>query len=205
MKKVLFIDRDGTLILEPDDYQVNTFEKLVFYPEVFHYLGKIATELDFEMVMVTNQDGLGTAAYPETVFSSIQDFILKSFANEGIVFSNIFIDRSFPEQNSPMRKPKTGMLTSYLDTPDYDLTGSFVIGDRMTDVELAKNLGCKAIFITDHETLGSNEVAVPNNPENKRNRYYSQHQSGWNGAKQHQHRNRFFRPHAGPVGTSRAN
>ena len=160
MKKVLFIDRDGTLILEPDDYQVNTFEKLVFYPEVFHYLGKIATELDFEMVMVTNQDGLGTAAYPETVFSSIQDFILKSFANEGIVFSNIFVDRSFPEQNSPMRKPKTGMLTSYLDTPDYDLTGSFVIGDRMTDVELAKNLGCKAIFITDHETLGSNEVAV---------------------------------------------
>jgi len=159
MKKVLFIDRDGTLIKEPEDYKVDTFEKLVFYPEVFRYLGKIATELNFELVMVTNQDGLGTAAYPESVFNPIQDFILKAFKNESVVFEAVYIDRSFPEANSPNRKPRTGMLQKYIDNPEYDLKHSYVIGDRYTDVELAKNLGCKAIFINQDEHLAIGELS----------------------------------------------
>ena len=121
MKRILFIDRDGTLVKEPNDYKVDSFEKLEFYPEVFRYLGKIASELDFELVMVTNQDGLGTADYPESVFNPIQDFILKSFKNESVVFDAIYIDRSFPEANSPNRKPRTGMLQKYLNNPEYDL------------------------------------------------------------------------------------
>ncbi len=157
-KKILFIDRDGTLVLEPSDYQLDCFEKLVFYPEVFQYLAKIGKELDFEIVMVTNQDGLGTASFPEDTFWPIQNFILKTFENEGITFNEIFIDRSFPQDNAPTRKPGTGMLNNYLNNPNCDLTNSFVIGDRLTDVELAKNLGSKAIFITTHKTLGSSEI-----------------------------------------------
>ncbi|MEO4005525.1 bifunctional histidinol-phosphatase/imidazoleglycerol-phosphate dehydratase HisB [Flavobacterium sp. CAU 1735] len=159
MKKVLFIDRDGTLVKEPEDYIVDSFEKLEFYPEVFRYLGKIASEFNFELVMVTNQDGLGTAEYPESVFNPIQDFIVKSFKNESVVFDAIYIDRSFPEANSPNRKPRTGMLQNYLNDPEYDLKHSFVIGDRFTDVELAKNLGCKAIFINEDENLGTTELS----------------------------------------------
>jgi len=158
-QKVLFIDRDGTLVMEPDDYQLDCLSKLEFYPEVFQYLSKIAEELDFELVMVTNQDGLGTTSFPEETFWPTQNFILKTFENEGITFKEIFIDRSFPEDNAPTRKPKTGMLTKYLNNADYDLKNSFVIGDRLTDVELAKNLGSKAIFITAHEALGSNEIS----------------------------------------------
>ena len=157
-KKILFIDRDGTLVLEPSDYQLDRFEKLVFYPEVFQYLAKIGNELDFEIVMVTNQDGLGTASFPEDTFWPVQNFILKTFENEGITFNEIFIDRSFPQDNAPTRKPGTGMLNNYLNNPNYDLKNSFVIGDRLTDVELAKNLGSKAIFITTHKTLGSSEI-----------------------------------------------
>lgn len=158
-QKVLFIDRDGTLVLEPDDYQLDSFSKLEFYPEVFQYLPKIAKELDFEIVMVTNQDGLGTTSFPEETFWPVQNFILKSFENEGITFKEVFIDRSFPQDNMPTRKPGTGMLTKYLNNSNYDLKNSFVIGDRLTDVELAKNLGSKAIFITAHEALGSNEIS----------------------------------------------
>jgi len=158
-QKVLFIDRDGTLVKEPNDYQLDSLSKLEFYPEVFQYLSKIAKELDFEMVMVTNQDGLGTTSFPEETFWLTQNFILKAFENEGITFQEIFIDRSFPEDSAPTRKPKTGMLTKYLNNNDYDLTNSVVIGDRLTDVELAKNLGSKAIFITAHEALGSNEIS----------------------------------------------
>lgn len=160
MKRILFIDRDGTLVKEPNDYKVDSFEKLEFYPEVFRYLGKIASELDFELVMVTNQDGLGTADYPESVFNPIQDFILKSFKNESVVFDAIYIDRSFPEANSPNRKPRTGMLQKYLNNPEYDLKHSYVIGDRYTDVELAKNMGCKAILINEDENLGATELSV---------------------------------------------
>lgn len=158
-QKVLFIDRDGTLVKEPNDYQLDSLSKLEFYPEVFQYLSKIAKELDFELVMVTNQDGLGTTGFPEETFWPTQNFILKAFENEGITFKEIFIDRSFPEDSAPTRKPKTGMLTKYLNNNDYDLTNSVVIGDRLTDVELAKNLDSKAIFITAHEALGSNEIS----------------------------------------------
>ena len=157
MKKVLFIDRDGTLALEPADYQLDTLEKLVFYPEVFTYLGKIAREMDYELVMVTNQDGLGTNSFPEDSFWPIHNFVLKSFENEGVIFNNILIDRSFPADNAPTRKPRTGLLTQYMDANKYDLANSYVIGDRLTDMELAKNLGAKGLFIANNEALGAEE------------------------------------------------
>lgn len=159
MKKILFIDRDGTMVLEPNDYQLDSFEKLEFYPNAFQYLAKIAKELDFELVMVTNQDGLGTDSHPEINFWPVHNFIMKSFENEGVVFKEVFIDKTFPYQNAPTRKPATGMLTQYIDNPEYDLTNSFVIGDRITDVELAKNLGSKAIFIDTNEALGGDEIS----------------------------------------------
>ncbi|CAN5710406.1 bifunctional histidinol-phosphatase/imidazoleglycerol-phosphate dehydratase HisB [soil metagenome] len=146
MKKVLFIDRDGTLILEPEDYQIDSFEKLKFLPQVFTYLGKIARETDYELVMVTNQDGLGTESFPEETFHSVHNFIMQTLENEGIKFSDVFIDRSFAHENKPTRKPNTELLGKYLNG-DYDLANSFVIGDRETDVQLAKNLGAKAVFI----------------------------------------------------------
>ena len=158
MKKVLFIDRDGTLTLEPGDYQVDAFEKLVFYPEVFRYLSSIARELDYELVMVTNQDGLGSNSFPEEEFWPYQNHLVKSFENEGVVFSKIFIDRTFPHDKADTRKPGTGMLTGYLDNPEYDLSASYVIGDRLTDMQLAKNLGAKGIFIDNNVDLGANEV-----------------------------------------------
>ncbi len=147
MKKVLFIDRDGTLVIEPPiDFQLDSLEKLQFYPGVFQYLARIATELDFELVMVTNQDGLGTTSFPEETFWPAQNKIIEAFENEGVRFSEILIDKSFPEENAPTRKPGTALLTHYI-KGNYDLENSYVIGDRNTDVQLAKNLGCKAIFI----------------------------------------------------------
>lgn len=146
MKRVLFIDRDGTLIQEPDDYQVDSIEKLRFLPGVFTWLGKIGTELDYELVMVTNQDGLGTDSFPEDNFWPIHDLLIRTLEGEGIRFSDVCIDRSFDHENRPTRKPGVGMLTKYLDG-NYDLTNSFVIGDRETDLRLAQNIGCKAIFI----------------------------------------------------------
>ena len=157
-KKVLFIDRDGTLIKEPEDNQIDAFEKLEFYPEVFTYLKKIATELDYELVLVTNQDGLGTVSHPEEHFWPVHNFMIKCFENEGIVFADEYIDRTFADDNAPTRKPRTGLLTSYF-SDDYDLKNSFVIGDRLTDVELAKNLGAKGIYINDQTFLGTNEVS----------------------------------------------
>lgn len=148
MKKVLFIDRDGTLVIEPPiDFQLDSLEKLTFYPSVFQALSKIARELDYELVMVSNQDGLGTDSFPEDTFWPAQNKIIEAFKNEGVVFSEVLIDRSFPEENSPNRKPRTGMLQKYL-YGNYDLQNSFVIGDRLTDVELAQNLKCKSIFIS---------------------------------------------------------
>lgn len=159
-KKVLFIDRDGTLINEaPPTYQVDSFDKLEFYPGMFTWMNRIATELDFELVMVTNQDGLGTASYPENTFWPIQQFVLKSLENEDIIFSNIHIDRTFPADNAPTRKPNTGMLTMYLDNGQYDIAGSYVIGDRITDVQLAKNLGCKAVWLNNDAHLGAAELS----------------------------------------------
>jgi imidazoleglycerol-phosphate dehydratase / histidinol-phosphatase len=158
-QKVLFIDRDGTMVLEPFDYQLDSFEKLEFYPKAFQYLGKIAAELDFELVMVTNQDGLGIESHPEANFWPVHNLVMKSFENEGVVFSDVLIDKTFPHENAPTRKPGTAMLTKYVNNPDYDLENSFVIGDRLTDVELAKNLGSKAIFINTEENLGSDEIS----------------------------------------------
>ncbi len=147
MQKVLFIDRDGTLVIEPpDDFQLDSFEKLEFYPAVFQNLARIVKELDYMLVMVSNQDGLGTASFPEEEFRPVHNKIIRAFENEGIEFSEILIDKSFPEDNSPYRKPGTGMLKHYM-TGDYDLANSFVIGDRHTDIQLAENLGCKSIFL----------------------------------------------------------
>lgn len=149
-KKVLFIDRDGTLVIEPPiDYQLDSLEKLEFYPKVMRNLGFIRSKLDFDFVMVTNQDGLGTASFPEETFWLAHNLMMKTLAGEGITFDDICIDRSMPDDNAPTRKPRTGMLAKYLDNPDYDLPHSFVIGDRPTDVELAKNLGCRAILLQD--------------------------------------------------------
>ncbi|RCT54233.1 bifunctional histidinol-phosphatase/imidazoleglycerol-phosphate dehydratase HisB [Winogradskyella sp. KYW1333] len=162
MKPVLFIDRDGTLIREPADEQIDSFEKLEFYPKVFQYLSKIAEELNFEIVMITNQDGLGTEVYPEDTFWPVHNFVIKTFEQEGVVFKEQFIDRTFAKDNAPTRKPNTGLLTKYF-SEDYDLTNSYIIGDRLTDIELAKNLGARGIFINDNTNLGTDEVTVSNN------------------------------------------
>lgn len=159
MKKVLFIDRDGTLICEaPPDYQLDSFEKLKFYPAMFTWMRKIAQELDYELVMVTNQDGLGTAQFPEDTFWPVHNFVMKSLEAEDIFFQAVYIDKTFPSENAPTRKPGTGMLTDYINNPDYDLVNSYVIGDRITDVQLAKNLGSKAIWIKEDEGLGGAEI-----------------------------------------------
>ncbi len=153
-KKVLFIDRDGTLVIEPPiDYQLDSFEKLEFYPKVFRNLFFIRQKLDFDFVMVTNQDGLGTSSFPEETFWPVHNLVMKTFENEGIIFDDVQIDRSFPEDNAPTRKPRTGMLTRYIDNDAYDLENSFVIGDRATDVELAYNLGCKAILLQKDDSI----------------------------------------------------
>ena len=156
MKKVLFIDRDGTLITEPADEQIDSFAKLEFYPQCLYYLSKIARELDFELVMVTNQDGLGTASHPEENFWPVHNFIMQTMANEGIVFSEVVIDITFPHENALTRKPNTGLLQKYFNG-DYDLANSFVIGDRINDIILAKNLGAKAIYLANNLTLGALE------------------------------------------------
>ncbi len=148
MQKILFIDRDGTLCVEPPiTEQVDSFEVLEFLPNSFQYLAKIVQELDYKLVMITNQDGLGTDSFPEHTFWNVQNFIVKAYENEGIIFEDIYIDRTFAHENAPTRKPNTGLLGKYING-DYDLENSFVIGDRMSDVELAKNLGGKGILIT---------------------------------------------------------
>ena len=165
MKKVLFIDRDGTLAIEPPlDYQLDSFEKLEFYPKVFQYLGKIAKELDFELVMVTNQDGLGTDSFPEATFWPVHNFLINTFEKEGVVFTEQIIDKTFSKDNALTRKPNTGLLTHYF-SELYDLENSFVIGDRLTDIELAKNLGAKGILINNNNnnnnnTEGEDEITV---------------------------------------------
>lgn len=157
-RKLLFIDRDGTLVLEPEDYQVDSYAKLRFYPGAFKYMSKIAEELDFDLIMVTNQDGLGTASHPEENFWPVHHFIMNSFEGEGVVFKEVIIDKSFPHENLATRKPGIGLLTHFFDTEKYDLLNSFVIGDRITDVLLAKNLGTKAIWIKHDDALGIEEI-----------------------------------------------
>lgn len=151
--KLLFIDRDGTLVIEPPiDYQLDSLEKLEFYPGVFRWLSRIVEELDFELVMVTNQDGLGTSSFPEETFWPAHNKMMKAFENEGINFKEVLIDRSFPADNASTRKPRTGLLTAYL-YGNYDLANSFVIGDRLTDIELAENIGAKGILLSNNEEL----------------------------------------------------
>lgn len=157
-KRLLFIDRDGTLIKETVDEQIDAFDKMIFYPKVFTYLGKIATELDFELVMITNQDGLGTDAFPEEMFWPVHNFVINAFENEGVIFSEILIDRTFPHEKADTRKPGIGLLKKYF-SEAYDLQNSFVIGDRLTDMELAKNLDAKGIFINDDTKLGISEIS----------------------------------------------
>ena len=158
-KKILFIDRDGTLIKEaPPTYQLDDFSKLEFYPDMFFYLRKIAMELDYELVMVTNQDGLGTVSFPEETFWPVHNLVMKSLENEKIKFAQIIIDKTFPEQNAPTRKPATGLLTKYINNSAYDLANSFVIGDRITDMQLAKNLNCKGLWLNIDEALGGKEI-----------------------------------------------
>lgn len=159
MRKILFVDRDGTLIKEaPPTYQLDSFEKLEFYPDMFTWMRRIATDLDFELVMVTNQDGMGTASFPEATFWPAHNFVMKSLVNEGINFTAVHIDKTFPKENAPTRKPGTGMLTQYLNNRGYDIPGSYVIGDRITDVQLAKNIGCKAIWLNNDASLGAAEI-----------------------------------------------
>jgi imidazoleglycerol-phosphate dehydratase/histidinol-phosphatase len=160
-KRILFIDRDGTLINEaPPTYQLDSFEKLRFYPHMFFYMRRIAQELDYELVMVTNQDGLGTAAFPEESFWPVHQLIMDSLESEGIQFAEVLIDKTYPHEQAPTRKPATGMLVKYLNNPDYDLPNSFVIGDRITDMQLAQNLGCKGIWLNADESLGAADVAM---------------------------------------------
>ena len=162
MKKVLFIDRDGVLVKEPNDYQVDDLNKLEFYPGVFQNLSKIAEKLDFVLVMVTNQDGLGTDSFPEDTFWPCQNMIINSLKGEGIEFTDIFVDRTFAKDNAPTRKPGTGMLGKYL-SGEYDLANSFVIGDRITDMQLAANLGAKGIWLNNNEALGAAEITSKEN------------------------------------------
>ena len=159
MKRILFIDRDGTLIREaPPSYQIDSFEKLDFYPNMFEYMGRIARELDYELVMVTNQDGLGLSSFPESSFWPVQDFVIRCLHNEGIDFDAVHIDKTLAKDNIPTRKPGIGMLTGYLNSPGYDIVNSYVIGDRITDVQLAKNLCCKAIWLNNDPELGGLEI-----------------------------------------------
>ena len=159
MKKVLFIDRDGTLINEaPPTYQIDSFSKLTFYPHMFKYMRLIAAEMDYELVMVSNQDGMGTALFPEETFTPVHTFVMNSLENEGIHFTAVHIDKTFPADNAPTRKPGVGMFTQYLNNAEYDIANSYVIGDRITDVQLAKNLGCKAIWINNDSNLGGAEI-----------------------------------------------
>lgn len=159
IQKLLFVDRDGTLIKEPVDEQIDSFEKLEFYPGAIEYMSKIAKELDYELVMVTNQDGLGTDSFPEDTFWPVQNFIIKTLENEGVKFSNFVIDRTFAKDNAPTRKPGTALLTQYLDAEKYDLKNSYTIGDRQNDILLAKNLGAKSIWLNNNSNLGGHEFS----------------------------------------------
>ena len=160
MKKALFIDRDGTIIKEPADEQIDSFEKLEFYPKVIKNLSFIRNKLDYEFVMVSNQDGLGTPSFPEDTFWPTHSLMLRTLEGEGIVFDDILIDRSFPADNAPTRKPRTGLLGNYM-SGEYDLSACYVIGDRATDVELAKNLGCKAILLQDSTDFLTDKELIP--------------------------------------------
>jgi imidazoleglycerol-phosphate dehydratase/histidinol-phosphatase len=159
MKKILFLDRDGTLILEPEDYQVDSLEKVEFYPQMFFYLAKIVQELDYDLVMVTNQDGLGTEDYPEDTFWPAHNMVLRALENESIHFREILIDRTYKHENALTRKPNTGMVLHYLNDETIDIENSYVVGDRITDMQLAANMGAKGIWLNNDPNLGSDEIS----------------------------------------------
>ncbi len=159
MQKYLFIDRDGTLIESPESGgQIDHIEELRFYPNVIAWLSRIATELDYTLVLVSNQNGLGTPKFTQEMFLPTQNFILQVLKNEGIEFKEIIIDGSMPEDNSPLRKPRIGRMNAYINNPEVDMPHSFVVGDRITDVQFAKNLGCKAIFLNPTNLRGQKEI-----------------------------------------------
>ena len=146
-QRILFIDRDGTIVEEPHDEQVDALEKVKFTPGVFRNLSFIKQKLDYRLVMVSNQDGLGTESFPEDTFWPAQKFILQTLEGEGVTFDEVLIDRHFPQDNAPTRKPNTGLVQKYMDDPHYDLANSYVIGDRDTDEAFAHNIGCKALIL----------------------------------------------------------
>lgn len=159
-RALLFIDRDGTLIKEaPPTYQIDSFSKLEFYPHMFEYMRRIATECPYELILISNQDGLGTPTFPEESFWPVQNFIMKSLENEGIHFSALHFDRTYPHEHAATRKPGIGMFTEYLDNDKYDIANSFVVGDRITDMQLAKNLHCKGLWLKNNPLLGAGEIS----------------------------------------------
>ncbi len=158
-QKLLFLDRDGTLILEPEDYQVDTIEKLDFYPGIFRWLGRIARELDYQLVMITNQDGLGTDGFPESTFWPTHEAMRRALAAEGIEFEEELIDRTYARDNAHSRKPNTGLVEKYMKDDAYDLANSFVVGDRLTDMQLAKNMGSKGFWLANDPELGNEELS----------------------------------------------
>jgi imidazoleglycerol-phosphate dehydratase/histidinol-phosphatase len=157
MKRILFIDRDGTLVEEPHDEQVDALEKIKFKPGVFRWLAFLREKTDFRFVMVSNQDGLGTSSFPEDTFWPAHNFILEALKGEGIEFDDILVDNHFPEDNAPTRKPNTGLVEKYMNDPEYDIANSYVIGDRETDARFAENIGCKSLILSD--TLSWKQVA----------------------------------------------
>ena len=158
-QKLLFLDRDGTLILEPENYQVDSVEKLNFYPGIFRWLGRIVRELDYKLVMITNQDGLGTAAFPEATFWPTHEAMRRALAAEGIEFIEELIDRTYAKDNAPTRKPNPGLVRKYMDDPGVDIAGSYVVGDRLTDMQLAKNMGARGFWLANDPELGNEELS----------------------------------------------
>ena len=158
-QKLLLLDRDGTLILEPENYQVDSIDKVDFYPGIFRWLGRIIRELDYKLVMITNQDGLGTAEFPEDTFWPAQHLVTRTLAAEGITFEEELIDRTYAKDNAPTRKPNTGLVEKYMNDPAYDLAGSYVVGDRLTDMQLAKNMGARGFWLANDPELGNHELS----------------------------------------------
>ncbi len=158
-QKLLFLDRDGTLILEPADYQVDAVEKLDFYPGVFRWLSRIVRELDYKLVMITNQDGLGTEEFPEATFWPTHEAMRRALAAADIEFEEELIDRTYAKDDAPTRKPNTGLVEKYLRDAAYDIAGSYVVGDRLTDMQLAKNMGAKGLWLANDPELGNHELS----------------------------------------------
>ncbi|MGB3800060.1 MAG: bifunctional histidinol-phosphatase/imidazoleglycerol-phosphate dehydratase HisB [Lewinella sp.] len=158
-QKLLLLDRDGTLILEPENYQVDDISKIDFYPGIFRWLGRIVRELDYKLVMITNQDGLGTEEFPEDTFWPAQNLVVRALEAEGIIFEEQLIDRTYAKDNAPSRKPNTGLVEKYMNDEAYDIKNSFVVGDRLTDMQLARNMGARGFWLANDPELGNEELS----------------------------------------------